>query len=96
MADPTFLIIAVVIAALFFDYTNGWNDSANAIATVVSTRVLSPSSAVMLAAALNFGGALVSTRVAKTIGGGLGRSTVRDADRRAGLDDRRGGVGGAR
>jgi PiT family inorganic phosphate transporter len=71
MADPTFLIIAVVIAALLFDYTNGWNDSANAIATVVSTRVLSPSSAVLLAAALNFGGALVSTKVAKTIGGGL-------------------------
>jgi len=71
MADPTILIIAVVIAALLFDYTNGWNDSANAIATVVSTRVLSPSSAVLLAAALNFGGALVSTKVAQTIGGGL-------------------------
>ncbi|MBM3991077.1 MAG: inorganic phosphate transporter [Planctomycetes bacterium] len=71
MADPTFLIIAVVIAALLFDYTNGWNDSANAIATVVSTRVLSPTSAVLLAAALNFGGALVSTKVAKTIGGDL-------------------------
>lgn len=65
------LIFAVVIAALIFDYTNGWNDSANAIATVVSTRVLSPGSAVLLAATLNFGGALVSTEVAKTIGGGL-------------------------
>jgi PiT family inorganic phosphate transporter len=71
MADPAVLIVAVVAAALVFDYTNGWNDSANAIATVVSTRVLSPASAVGLAALLNFGGALVSTKVAKTIGGGL-------------------------
>ena len=59
MADPTILIFAVVAAALLFDYTNGWNDSANAIATVVSTRVLSPGRAVLLAAILNFGGALV-------------------------------------
>ena len=65
------MIIAVVVAALVFDYTNGWNDSANAIATVVSTRVLSPAKAVMLAAVLNFGGALVSEKVARTIGGGL-------------------------
>ena len=72
MAEPSFvLIIAVVVAALAFDYTNGWNDSANAIATVVSTRVLSPGRAVLLAAVLNFGGALVSTKVAKMIGGGL-------------------------
>lgn len=71
MVDPIVLTVAVVVAALAFDYTNGWNDSANAIATVVSTRVLSPGSAVMLAAVLNFGGALISTKVAKTIGGGL-------------------------
>jgi PiT family inorganic phosphate transporter len=71
MAESTILIIAVVMAALIFDYTNGWNDSANAIATVVSTRVLSPGKAVMLAAVLNFAGALVSTKVAKMIGGGL-------------------------
>jgi len=72
MGEPGFaLIVAVVAAALVFDYTNGWNDSANAIATVVSTRVLSPGRAVLLAAVLNFGGALVSERVARTIGGGL-------------------------
>ncbi|MCC7014550.1 MAG: inorganic phosphate transporter [Planctomycetes bacterium] len=71
MADPMVLIVAVVIAALAFDYTNGWNDSANAIATVVSTRVLSPGRAVILAALLNFGGAFVSEEVAKTIGTGL-------------------------
>ena len=67
MAEPTLLIIVVVIAAVVFDYMNGWNDSANAIATVVSTRVLSPGTAVMLAALLNLGGALVSESVAKTL-----------------------------
>ncbi|MGE5673563.1 MAG: anion permease [Mycobacterium leprae] len=65
------LISAVVIAALVFDFTNGWNDSANAIATVVSTRVLSPMQAVFLAAVLNIAGAFTSTAVAKTIGGGI-------------------------
>lgn len=69
--EPTTLIIAVVIAALIFDFCNGWNDSANAIATVVSTRVLSPIAAVGLSACLNFAGAFASEEVAKTIGGGL-------------------------
>jgi PiT family inorganic phosphate transporter len=66
------LLTALVVAvALFFDFTNGWNDSANAIATVVSTRVLSPFQAVMFAAVLNFLGAYLSTRVARTIGGDI-------------------------
>ncbi|MBX3468332.1 MAG: inorganic phosphate transporter [Planctomycetes bacterium] len=69
--EPTTLIVAVVIAALIFDFCNGWNDSANAIATVVSTRVLSPITAVVLAALLNFAGAFASEEVAKTIGSGL-------------------------
>jgi PiT family inorganic phosphate transporter len=69
--DPTVMLILVVAAALVFDFANGWNDSANAIATVVSTRTLSPLAAVVFAATLNFVGALVSTKVAKTIGGGL-------------------------
>lgn len=69
--EPTTLIIAVVIAALIFDFCNGWNDSANAIATVVSTRVLSPLAAVGLSACLNFAGAFASEEVAKTIGSGL-------------------------
>ncbi len=69
--EPTTLIVAVVVAALLFDFCNGWNDSANAIATVVSTRVLSPITAVSLAALLNVLGALVSTKVAKTIAGDL-------------------------
>ncbi len=74
--DSHLLIIAVVVVALFFDFTNGWNDSANAIATVVSTRVLSPFAAVMMAAVLNFAGAYLSTRVAKTIGGGIVDPTI--------------------
>lgn len=65
------MLVLVVTAALLFDFVNGWNDSANAIATVVSTRTLSPLTAVTMAAILNFLGALVSTKVAKTIGGGL-------------------------
>ncbi len=69
--DPTIVIVLVVVAALIFDFSNGWNDSANAIATVVSTRVLSPLQAVMLAASLNFLGAYWSTKVAKTIGGSI-------------------------
>lgn len=71
MPEPEWLIIAVIISALVFDFTNGWNDSANAIATVVSTRVLSPRTAVTLAAALNIAGAFYSTKVAKTIGGSI-------------------------
>ena len=69
--DPSVVIVLVVIAALIFDFSNGWNDSANAIATVVSTRVLSPLQAVLLAASLNFLGAYWSTKVAKTIGGSI-------------------------
>lgn len=67
----TTMLVAVIIAALLFDFVNGWNDSANAIATVVSTRVLAPITAVLFAAVLNVAGAFVSTRVAKTIGSGL-------------------------
>ncbi len=71
MPDAGWLIIIVIVAALFFDFTNGWNDAANSIATVVSTRVLSPLQAVFLAAVLNVVGAFASTAVAKTIGSGL-------------------------
>lgn len=69
--DPFVVIVLVVVAALLFDFSNGWNDSANAIATVVSTKVLSPLQAVLLAASLNFLGAYWSTKVAKTIGGSI-------------------------
>ena len=62
------VILLVVLAALLFDFSNGWHDSANAIATVVSTKVLTPLQAVMMAAVLNFAGAFWGTAVAKTIG----------------------------
>ena len=64
----TALVILLVVMALVFDYVNGMHDSANAIATVVSTRVLSPRQAIVMAAVLNFVGALISVSVAKTIG----------------------------
>ncbi len=65
------LLFMVVAAALIFDYINGFHDTANAIATCVSTRALSVRSAIIMAAFLNFAGALVSTKVAATIGKGI-------------------------
>jgi inorganic phosphate transporter, PiT family len=65
------LLIAIVALALVFDYTNGFHDTANAIATAVSTRALSPRAAVLMAATLNLIGALVSTNVASTVGEGI-------------------------
>jgi PiT family inorganic phosphate transporter len=62
------LIVIVVAVALAFDFTNGFHDTANAVATSVSTRALSPRAAVALAAAMNFIGALVTTGVARTVG----------------------------
>jgi PiT family inorganic phosphate transporter len=65
------LLVLVIIAALAFDYINGFHDTANAIATCVSTRALSVRSAIIMAAVLNFAGAMVSTKVASTIGKGI-------------------------
>ncbi|MCE1225334.1 MAG: inorganic phosphate transporter [Geobacteraceae bacterium] len=62
------LLVLVIVAALLFDYINGFHDTANAIATSVSTRALSVRSAIVLAASLNFIGAMAFTKVAKTIG----------------------------
>lgn len=68
--DPILLmVIAVVVIALVFDYTNGFHDAANAIATSVSTRALTPRIALAMAAILNFVGALLGVGVAKTIQG---------------------------
>ncbi|WP_309120703.1 anion permease [Paenibacillus sp.] len=67
--EPMFLIVIVVILALSFDFINGFHDTANAIATSVSTRALSPRNAILIAASLNFIGALTFTGVAKSIGG---------------------------
>jgi len=68
------LVILIVVIALSFDFSNGWHDAANSIATVVSTRVLTPGKAVIWAAFWNFIAAFVfGTAVAKTIGKGLVR-----------------------
>ncbi len=71
MADGVWVLAGVIAIALAFDYINGMHDAANSIATVVSTRVLSPRQAILLAAVLNFVGAFLSTAVAKTIGKGI-------------------------
>ena len=65
------LVFTVVLVALVFEYINGFHDTANSIATVVATKVLSPGQAVLLAAATNLLGALWGTAVAKTISSGL-------------------------
>ena len=65
------LVLAVVLTALVFEYINGFHDTANSIATVVATKVLSPMQAVSLAAFMNLIGALAGTAVAKTIASGL-------------------------
>ncbi len=64
-------LILIIVLAVFFDIANGWHDAANAIATVVSTKVLSPLAAVGIAAGMNILGAFLSTAVAKTIGTGI-------------------------
>ena len=64
-------LVAIIVIALFFDYTNGFHDAANAIATSVSTRALTPRVALAMAAVFNLAGAFVSTKVAKTVGSGI-------------------------
>ncbi|WP_243367585.1 inorganic phosphate transporter [Fundidesulfovibrio soli] len=71
MLEVPLLLVAIVVIALVFDFTNGAHDSANAIATIVSTKVLSPRTAVMMAAALNLFGAFLGTEVAHTVGSGI-------------------------
>ncbi|MDC4232306.1 inorganic phosphate transporter [Actinomyces sp. B33] len=65
------LVVLVIVIALGFDYTNGFHDAANAIATSVSTRALTPRVALLMAAVMNVVGALLGTEVAKTIGEGI-------------------------
>jgi PiT family inorganic phosphate transporter len=72
MAGSVWFVLAILLVALFFDFVNGFHDAANSIATVVSTRVLSPSAAVVWAAFWNFVAAFVfGTAIAKTLGKGL-------------------------
>src|ERR687884_2265050 len=65
------ILVIVVVTALAFDFTNGFHDTANAIATSVSTRAMSPRFAVALSAVLNFAGAFISLKVAATVGSGI-------------------------
>jgi PiT family inorganic phosphate transporter len=77
MGDGSFLLIATLVVVLAAEFVNGWTDAPNAIATVVSTRVLSPSQAVLMAAVLNVVGAVVTgTAVASTIGTGIVKPEV--------------------
>ncbi|MCD2443838.1 inorganic phosphate transporter [Agromyces sp. SYSU K20354] len=69
--DLTLIVVLVIALALFFDFTNGFHDTANAMATPIATGALRPKTAVALAAILNLVGAFLSTEVAKTISGGI-------------------------
>ncbi|MFD6054988.1 anion permease [Agromyces sp. NPDC060279] len=74
--DLTLIVVLVIALALFFDFTNGFHDTANAMATPIATGALRPKTAVTLAAILNLVGAFLSTEVAKTISGGI----IREGD----------------
>ncbi|BDI22118.1 inorganic phosphate transporter [Herbiconiux sp. L3-i23] len=74
--DISLIILLVIALALFFDFTNGFHDTANAMATPIATGALKPKVAVALAAVLNLVGAFLSTEVAKTISGGI----IREGD----------------
>ncbi len=71
METAALIIVLVILLALFFDFTNGFHDTANAMATPIATGALKPKTAVLLAALLNLVGAFLSTEVAKTISGGM-------------------------
>ncbi|MGH7645660.1 MAG: inorganic phosphate transporter [Gemmatimonadales bacterium] len=80
MGDTVWFVLAIVLIALVFDFINGFHDAANSIATVVSTRVLSPTAAIVWAAFFNFIAAFVfTTAVAKTIGKGIIDPGILDA-----------------
>lgn len=71
MELATLIVVLVILLALFFDFTNGFHDTANAMATPIATGALKPKTAVLLAAILNLVGAFLSTEVSKTISGGI-------------------------
>lgn len=73
MDTGALIIVLVIVLALFFDFTNGFHDTANAMATPIATGALRPKVAVLLAAILNLVGAFLSTEVAQTISGGIVR-----------------------
>ncbi|HWS49790.1 MAG TPA: inorganic phosphate transporter [Microbacterium sp.] len=73
METAALIVVLVILLALFFDFTNGFHDTANAMATPIATGALKPKTAVLLAAVLNLVGAFLSTEVAKTVSGGIVR-----------------------
>ncbi|HET9436543.1 MAG TPA: inorganic phosphate transporter, partial [Candidatus Limnocylindrales bacterium] len=75
----TLLLLTVFALAVAFDYINGFHDTANAIATSVSTRALRPDHAILMSATANFVGALSGTAVAKTISSGIATTPESDA-----------------
>ncbi|WP_405772964.1 anion permease [Streptomyces sp. NBC_01538] len=76
MDHITFLVAVVIVTALAFDFTNGFHDTANAMATSIATGALKPRTAVLIGGALNVVGAFLSTEVAKTISGGIVDDTL--------------------
>jgi len=72
----TALLVLVVLLGVVFEFVNGFHDAANAVATVIATRVLSPLQAILMAGVLNFVGALTGEAVAKTVGAGIVDSKV--------------------
>jgi PiT family inorganic phosphate transporter len=71
MPEITLILVLVVVIALCFDFINGFHDTANAVATVIATRVLTPQFAILMAGVLNFTGAMVASHVASTISKGI-------------------------
>src|SRR5690625_3410938 len=71
LLEISLIVLLVIILALFFDFTNGFHDTANAMATPIATGALKPRTAVLLAAILNLVGAFLSTEVARTISSGI-------------------------
>ncbi len=65
------LLVIVVVVALAFDFTNGFHDTANVVASAISTRALAPRTAIALASLMNFAGAFISLKVAATIATGI-------------------------
>jgi PiT family inorganic phosphate transporter len=76
MDHITFLVAVVIVTALAFDFTNGFHDTANAMATSIATGALKPRTAVLISGVLNVVGAFLSTEVAKTISGGIVDDTL--------------------
>ena len=74
--DVSAIVVVVVLTALVFDFTNGFHDTANAMATSIATGALRPKVAVTIAGCLNLVGAFLSVEVAKTISGGLVDETL--------------------